>query len=76
MAAGAKRGRAILGRIENISQGGVAVVSSVSMPISSLVRCEIRGPDVGIAIPTLLQVRWSRKRASGTEYEVGLRFVL
>jgi hypothetical protein len=71
-----KRTRVIQGQIENISRGGVSVLSSRSVPISSLVRCEIRLSQSAATIPTLMQVRWNQKTASGKEHRIGLQFIL
>jgi c-di-GMP-binding flagellar brake protein YcgR len=71
-----KRRTAVRGRIENASRGGISVVSAQSLPVYSLVQCEIlTSPSAG-AIPTVMQVRWNQKSGSGKEHRMGLRFVL
>ena len=65
----------IRGRTQNISQGGVCLLSERSIPASSLVRCEFEVPGNRVAIPTLMQVAWTQRTPSGT-YKIGLQFLL
>ena len=62
-------------RIEDISDGGVGLVTDRQLPVSVLVECRIFLPSVPISIPTLLMVRWSRKRPSD-RHDVGLQFLV
>jgi len=40
------------------------------------VRCDIAMPDIPVAIPTLMQVRWTAKRGhKSLNYLSGLRFI-
>ena len=67
----------IRGRIENISQGGICLLSSQRIPASSLVRCEIEVSMTRAAIPTLMHVRWAeRTSAARGRYKMGLQFLL
>jgi hypothetical protein len=67
----------IRGRIENISRGGICVLSDRSIPNSALIRCEFLVPEVPIPVPTLMQVRWTRKQDSRDGgYVSGLHFLL
>jgi hypothetical protein len=63
------------GNIEDISEGGLRFVTNRDLPASALVDFRIVVPDVPVPIPTLLSVRWSRKRRSGRRYDVGLQFL-
>jgi len=64
------------GRVQNLSAGGVCILSSSPLPASSFVQCDIALPDVPVAIPTLMQVRWSVKRGhKSLDYLNGLRFI-
>ncbi len=63
------------GWTQNISQGGICLLSKRSIPASSLVRCEIEVPGNRVAVPTLMQVVWTQKTPTGT-YKMGLRFLL
>jgi hypothetical protein len=64
------------GRIQNLSRGGACILSSLPLPAASFVRCDIAMPDVPIAIPTLMQVRWTAKRGhKSVSYLSGLSFI-
>jgi len=67
---------AIRGRIQNISQGGVCLLSNRSIPVSSLVRCEIVVSGTRTAIPTLMQVRWAERNSTIGRSKIGLQFLL
>jgi hypothetical protein len=62
------------GRAQNISSGGLCVVVDEAVEVSRLIRCEIRVASVPVAIPLVMQVRWSRRMPEG--YAVGTSFVL
>jgi len=64
----------VRGNIEDISEGGLRFVTE-ELPASALVEFRIVVPSVPVPIPTLLSVRWSRKRRSGRQYDVGLQFL-
>jgi c-di-GMP-binding flagellar brake protein YcgR len=70
-----KRRTAVRGQIENASCGGVSVLSSRLVPISSLVRCELKLSQSAAVIPTLMQVRWIQKTMVGELYRIGLQFI-
>ncbi|PYX84766.1 MAG: hypothetical protein DMG70_05590 [Acidobacteria bacterium] len=65
----------VQGNIEDISEGGLRFVTNRELPASALVEFRIVVPSVPVPIPTLLSVRWSRKRRSGRSYDVGLQFL-
>jgi c-di-GMP-binding flagellar brake protein YcgR len=67
---------AIRGRLQNVSQGGVCLLSNQSIPTSSLVRCEIVVPRTRAAIPTLMRVRWAQKSSTNARYKIGLQFLM
>jgi hypothetical protein len=47
------------------------------MAQSCLVRCEIAVSEIPVSIPTLMQVRWTRKQSLQADtYVTGLQFVL
>ena len=66
-----------VGRIQNISEGGITLLTELPLEPSSFVRCNIIAPDVPVAIPSLMQIRWSVvRRDHGTQsYLSGLQFV-
>ena len=65
------------GRVQNISEGGISLLSESSLTPSSFVRCSIQVPDLPVAVPTLMQVRWSvaRRGNKSKSYLIGLLFV-
>lgn len=67
----------IQGRIQNMSQGGLCVLSTQPLAVSTFVVCEIALPDLPVSIPALMQVRWTVKRGGkeAHHYIHGLRFV-
>jgi hypothetical protein len=68
---------AIHGRIQNISAGGVCLITSRPIEKFSLLRCEITIGDVPLKIATLMQVRWTKKQSMQPEvYLSGLEFLL
>jgi hypothetical protein len=65
------------GRIQNISDGGISLLSESALEPTTFVRCSILSPDIPVPIPTLMQVRWSvvRKDHESQSYLSGLLFV-
>ena len=69
--------KAVVGRVQNVSRGGICLVSPQPMAQSCLVRCEIGVSEIPVSIPTLMQVRWTRKQSLQADtYVTGLQFVL
>jgi hypothetical protein len=65
------------GRIHNLSNGGVCILSSLPLQASMFVCCSFPASDVPVAIPTLMQVRWTAKRGNKAKsYISGLQFVV
>jgi hypothetical protein len=65
------------GRIQNLSQGGACILSTLPLPAANFLRCDIAVPDLPVPIPTLMQVRWTAKRGHKTvSYLNGLSFVI
>jgi hypothetical protein len=52
----------VTGRVQNISQGGVCLVTSTPIEKSSVIRCEIAIGDAPLRVATLMQVRWTQKQ--------------
>lgn len=72
-----KKDNAIVGRVQNVSKGGLCLISPQPMAESSVVRCEICVSEVPVSIPTLMLVRWTRKQNLQAEiYLTGLQFLL
>jgi len=65
------------GRIHNLSNGGVCILSSVPLQVSTLLCCNFPVMDVPVLIPTLMQVRWTTKHGGKSpSYVSGLQFVV
>jgi PilZ domain len=69
-----RKKRVFKGRIENISAGGVCVLSKQRPKESQLIRGHVKLPSLSIIIPTLMRVRWTLRRKG--QYRVGLQFLL
>lgn len=72
---GAKKSNSLVGKIRNISDGGFSIIAEKVPERSSLLQGRLRFAKVPSQIPTLVQVRWT-KRASGRQHIVGLQYVL
>ena len=70
------RPHVIEGHIQNISSGGMCVLTGRPLRVSELLWGEIALPGTRAGIPTLLQVRWFHKNSYGSRHRVGLGFVL
>jgi hypothetical protein len=65
------------GRIHNLSNSGVCILSSSPLQADTFVRCDLPVFDAPVAIPTLMQVRWTAKRGhKSPSYISGLQFVV
>jgi PilZ domain len=70
-------GKAVTGRVHNISHGGICFISAQPIRQSSPVRCCIRTSEAPVTIPTLMQVRWIQKhKLQANTYLIGLQFLL
>jgi hypothetical protein len=67
----------ITGRIQNMSQGGLCVITPRALSEASILRCEIAIGEAPIKIGTLVQVRWTEKqKLHPDEFISGLSFLL
>jgi len=57
----------VKGRLQNISQHGVCLVTSFPIEKASVLRCEIPIGDAPVRIATLMQVRWTRRQIATPE---------
>jgi PilZ domain len=73
---GINTGKAVVGRVQNVSRGGVCLISPQPMERFCLVRCEIGVSEIPASIPTLMRVCWTRKQNLHVEtYVTGLQFL-
>jgi hypothetical protein len=64
------------GRIHNLSNGGVCILSSFPLQPSMFICCNFPISDAPVAVPTFMQVRWSVKQGQKSpNYISGLQFV-
>ena len=57
----------VTGRVQNISQRGVCLITSCPVEKASVLRCEIAIGDAPLRIATLMQVRWTHKQTAMPE---------
>lgn len=72
---GTARGRPIRGEIQDISAGGLGLLSNRPIQQFRLVRGEVLLPQVPMGIRTLLHVRWRQQSGTRSRYRMGLQFV-
>jgi hypothetical protein len=66
----------VLGRVQNMSKGGVCFLSQHPVTNASLLRCEIGMSDAPLSVPTLALVRWTKKQnLESNSYLSGLQFL-
>ncbi len=70
------RAHPIEGRVEDLSAGGLRLLTDRSPTVSDLVQCELLFPQVPAPVRTLLQVRWVRQIPEGPPYLTGLQFLV
>jgi hypothetical protein len=65
------------GRIQNLSNGGVCVLSTVPLQAAMFLSCSFPVSDAPVSIPALMQVKWTVKRGNKSpSYISGLQFVV
>jgi PilZ domain len=65
------------GRIQNLSKGGACILSSVPLSPAAFISCDFPLSDSQVAVPTLMQVRWTAKRGrKPPNYISGFEFVV
>ena len=62
------------GKIQDISAGGICIITKQRLKEAQILHCELKIPAVSISIPTLMQVRWILPR--NQQFRVGLQFLL
>jgi hypothetical protein len=67
--------RPIWGKIQDISAGGLSLLSDRPVEEFHLVRGEVLLPRARVGIPTLLYVRWRQQSRTRSRYRMGLQFV-
>lgn len=69
--------RPVHGRVRNVSNAGICLITEQPLQDSSLLRCGVPLPGAPLAVPTLMQVRWTRQTGARFDaYISGLQFIL
>jgi hypothetical protein len=72
-----KKNGDVVGRIQNISKTGICIVTEQPLEKSAVVRCELTLFDVPVVVPTILEVRWTRKqKVQQARYLSGLEYLI
>jgi len=67
---------ALSGRAQNISKGGFCFLTNQPVDRSAVMLCHVGVSEGVTAIPTLVQVRWTKKRDINEEsYLTGVQFL-
>ena len=69
-------GKDLHGVVTDISAGGLCLLTEDDAEVSGPVRCEIVIPQFAVGIPTLVQVRWTRRDMVHQTNRVGLQFLV
>lgn len=65
----------VRGWIQNVSKGGLCILTNQALDAANLVRCEISLFKIPVAIPVVLRVRWVDKNPEGRGYRIGAQFL-
>jgi hypothetical protein len=57
--------RTIQGRLQNLSRGGLCILTDQRLNDMGIAVCEIVLPELPVPIPVLTNVRWSEERSNG-----------
>jgi len=63
------------GEIQNMSLGGLNLLTSQRTREASLIRGEIVFPNLPVGVPSLLRVCWVRRDGTKVRHRIGLQFV-
>ncbi len=65
------------GRLQNVSAGGIGLLTEQRLPVSAVVRCDLAVTEDLVPVPILMLVRWNRERSGKPgSYICGLQFLL
>lgn len=57
--------RSFQGRLQNLSRGGLCILTDQRLKNMGIAVCEIVVPELPVPIPVLTNVRWSEERSNG-----------
>jgi hypothetical protein len=69
-------GEVVRGLVENITRGGVCLLTEGPIEKSSVLQCEIFPSGLHTGIPTVMEVRWVQPDSEGPGMRVGLHFLI
>jgi hypothetical protein len=61
--------------VENISTGGLCLLTDQLVHVFRPIRCQIFLAEIPPGLPLLMQVRWTQEMSYGPRYRIGLRFL-
>ena len=65
----------VRGRLQNISRGGLCILTEEGLNGAAVMVCEITVPELPVPIPALTTIRWSEPRGgTGEGHLYGLQF--
>lgn len=71
-----ERPKSFKGNVQNISKGGICIVSSNLSAPNSIAMLNLTLKDTNIKVPTIAEIRWSRPVKDKKEkYKIGLQFL-
>ncbi|PYT77758.1 MAG: hypothetical protein DMG40_22395 [Acidobacteria bacterium] len=73
---GRKKGSELQGKVADISDGGFSIITARVPAGSSLLQGQLAFAKLPAQIPTLAQVRWTKRASSGRRHLIGLQYVL
>ena len=66
----------VRGRMQNLSRGGLCLLTDDHLPARAVILCELAFPDLPVRVPALMKVCWTEKPgANGDGQLAGLQFV-
>lgn len=65
----------IRAHVEDISEGGICVLTSKPLALTNPVQCKIPLAKIPVAVPVIMRVQWSHQVSTGSSYRNGLQFL-
>jgi len=62
-------------RIQNLSAGGVCIMSARPLPPALFFSCNFPVVNTPVSVPTLMQVRWTARRGKAGGHVAGFQFL-
>jgi c-di-GMP-binding flagellar brake protein YcgR len=65
----------IRGHVEDISEGGICLLTSKPLGLTNPIQCKIRLAKLPVAVPVIMRVQWSLQVSTASSYRNGLQFL-